>query len=247
MNTKNQQSPNHKIEDLFKEKERISKLGRIRQFIFGTLDGLLVPIGVVSAVAGGTGNTKAVIIAGIAESFAGALSMGAGEFISGRSEAQVQKAEIAKEIKSIKDYPEFEFQEMIELFEHEGVSKEDSKQISEILQKYQQSYKKTMVEKELGIEMHPDTVKLPEALTMGISYIIGSIFPLIAYFFFPINIAFPLSLCLTVLALIIVGIIKGKLAELNLFRSTIEIVIVGILSAGGGYILGTLIPKLFGF
>ena len=247
MNTKNQQSPNHKIEDLFKEKDRVSKLGRIRQFIFGTLDGLLVPVGVVSAVAGGTGNTKAVIIAGIAESFAGALSMGAGEFISGRSEAQVQKAEIAKEIKSIKDYPEFEFQEMIELFEHEGVSKEDSKQISEILQKYQQSYKKTMVEKELGIGMHPDTVKLPEALTMGVSYIIGSVFPLIAYFFFPINIAFPLSLCLTVLALIIVGIIKGKLAELNLFRSTIEIVIVGILSAGGGYILGTLIPKLFGF
>ena len=104
-----------------------------------------------------------------------------------------------------------------------------------------------MVEKELGIEMQPDTVRLPEAFTMGISYIIGSIFPLIAYFFFPINIAFPLSLCLTVLALIIVGIIKGKLAELNSFRSTIEIVLVGILSAGGGYILGTLIPKLFGF
>jgi vacuolar iron transporter family protein len=247
MNTKNQQSPSHKIEDLFHEKERISKLSRIRQFIFGTLDGLLVPVGVVSAVAGGTGNTKAVIIAGIAEAFAGALSMGAGEFISGRSEAQVQKTEIAKEIKSMTDYPEFEFQEMIELFEHEGVSKEDSKQISEILQKYHQSYKKTMVEKELGIEMHPDTVKLPETLTMGISYIIGSVFPLIAYFFFPINIALPFSLCLTVLALIIIGIIKGKLAELNLFSSTIEIVIIGILSAGGGYILGMLIPKLFGF
>src|SRR5260370_15395412 len=103
-----------------------------------------------------------------------------------------------------------------------------------------------MVEKELGIEMQPDTVKLPEALTMGVSYIIGSIFPLIASFFFPINIAFPLSLCLTVLALIIVGIIKGKLAELNLFRSTIEIVLVGILSPRVGYILCTLVLNLFG-
>lgn len=247
MNIKNRHSPSHKLEDVLNEKERVSKRSRIRQFIFGTLDGLLVPVGVISAVAGGTGSTKAVIIAGIAESFAGALSMGAGEFISGRSEAQVQKAEIAKEIQAIHDFPEFEFQEMIGLFEHEGVGKEDSKQISKILQKYQQSYKNTMVEKELGIEIHPDTVKLPEALTMGISYIIGSIFPLLAYFFFPIAIAFPLSLCLTVLALIIVGIIKGKLAELNLFKSILEIVIVGMLSAGGGYILGTLIPKLFGF
>ena len=246
MQTKNQQSPSHTLEDALKEKERVSKLSRIRQFIFGTLDGLLVPVGVVSAVAGGTGSTKAVIIAGIAESFAGALSMGAGEFISGRSEAQVQQAEIAKEMKAIKEYPEFEFQEMITLFEHEGVSKEDAQHISEILQNYQPSYKKTMVEKELGIEMQPDTVRIPEALTMGISYIIGSIFPLIAYFFFPIHIAFPVSLCLTVLALIIIGIIKGKLADLNLFRSTLEIVLVGMLSAGGGYILGTLIPRLFG-
>lgn len=246
MQTNNQRSPSHTIEDALNEKERVSKLGRIRQFIFGTLDGLLVPVGVASAVAGGTGSTKAVIIAGIAESFAGALSMGAGEFISSRSEAQVQKAEVAKELKAINEYPEFEFQEMIQLFEQEGVGKEDAQHISEILQRYQQSYKKTMVEKELGIEMEPDTVRLPEAFTMGISYIIGSIFPLIAYFFFPITVAFPLSLCLTILALIVIGIIKGKLAELNLFRSTLEIVLVGILSAGGGYILGTLIPNLFG-
>lgn len=247
MNTKNQQSPRHRLEDVLKEKERVNKLSRIRQFIFGTLDGLLVPVGVVSAVAGGTGSTKAVLIAGIAEAFAGALSMGAGEFIAGRSEAQVQKAEIAKEIQAIHDYPEFELQEMIELFEHEGVSKEDSQRVSEILQKYQQSYTTTMVEKELGIERHPDTVKLPEALTMGISYIVGSLFPLIAYFFFPISLAFPLSLCLTVLALLIVGILKGKLAELNLLKSTLEILMVGILSAGGGYVLGVLLPKWFGF
>src|SRR5437667_9824436 len=198
MNTKNPQSSGHTIEDVLNEKERVSKLGRIRQFIFGTLDGLLVPVGVVSAVAGGTGSTKAVIIAGIAESFAGALSMGAGEFISGRSEAQVQKAEIAKEMKAIHEYPEFEFQEMIELFEHEGVSNEDATHISEILQKYQQSYNKTMVEKELGIVIKHYTVRLPEAFTMGISYIILSIFQLIVYFFFPINIVLPLPLFLTV-------------------------------------------------
>ena len=85
-------------EQLFAEKTRIDRLSRIREVVFGTLDGLLVPVGVVSAVAGGTGSTQAVIIAGLAEAFAGALSMGAGEFISGRSEAQVHKSEVAKEL-----------------------------------------------------------------------------------------------------------------------------------------------------
>src|SRR5689334_11576811 len=93
---------------LFTERIRIEQLGRVRQLVFGSLDGLLVPLGVVSAVAGGTGNTQAVIVAGIAEAFAGALSMGAGEFISGRSEAQVQRSEIEKERQEIERDPEFE-------------------------------------------------------------------------------------------------------------------------------------------
>jgi hypothetical protein len=58
----------------------------IRQLVFGSLDGLLVTLGVISGVAGSTGNAHAVIVAGVAEAFAGALLMGAGEFISARSE-----------------------------------------------------------------------------------------------------------------------------------------------------------------
>lgn len=238
---------NDKAEVLFHEKDRISKLGRIRQFIFGTLDGLLVPVGVISAVAGGTGNSKTVIIAGLAEAFAGALSMGAGEFISGRSEAQVQQTEIKKEIDEMNNNPQMEFDEMIQLFEHEGIETQDAKKMATILSKYENSYKKTMIEKELGLNMDPDTTKIAEFLIMGISYTIGSIFPLIAYFFLPVKSALPLSLILTVGALIVVGVIKGKLANLNLLQSIFEIVLIGGISAGGGYFLGTIIPKLFGY
>ncbi len=232
---------------LFAEKTRIERLGRIRQLVFGSLDGLLVPLGVVSGVAGGTGSTKAVIVAGIAEAFAGALSMGAGEFISGRSEAQVQQTEIDKELDEIRREPAFELQEMEQLLQHEGMSREDAGHVTEILARYPASYHKTMVEKELGLQMDPETVKVPEALTMGVSYIVGSIFPLIAYFFLPVQIALPVSLVLTFVALIVVGIIKGKLASLNLVRSIVEIMVVGGASALGGYLLGTLSPRLFGY
>jgi vacuolar iron transporter family protein len=232
---------------LFAEKERIGRLGRIRQLVFGSLDGLLVPLGVVSGVAGGTGSAKAVIVAGIAEAFAGALSMGAGEFISGRSEAQVQLTEINKELEEIRQSPAYELEEMGKLLEHEGISREDATQIAQLLVKYPDAYHKTMVEKELGLQIDPETVQIPEALTMGGSYIVGSIFPLIAYFFLPVRSALPVSVGLTVVALVIVGIIKGKLASLNLVRSVLEIVAVGGVSALGGYLLGTLIPHLLGY
>jgi vacuolar iron transporter family protein len=232
---------------IFAERDRIDRLNRIRQLVFGSLDGLLVPLGVVSGVAGGTGSTKAVIVAGIAEAFAGALSMGAGEFISGRSEAQVQQTEIAKELAEIRDAPEYELREMAVLFEHEGVAPEDAARLANTLVRYPEAYRKTMVEKELGLQVGVSTVQIPEALTMGISYIVGSFFPLIAYFFLPIPQALPISLFLTVVALIIVGIIKGRLANLNLFRSSLEVVVVGGASALGGYLLGTYLPRLFGY
>ena len=232
---------------LFSEKERVNRLGRIRQLVFGSLDGLLVPLGVVSGVAGGTGNIHAVIVAGVAESFAGALSMGAGEFISGRSEAQVQQTEVNKELDEIRENPAFELEEMAQLLKHEGVASDDAHRIATTLARYPEAYHRTMVDKELGLAIDPSTVKVPEALTMSGSYIVGSIFPLIAYFFFPINVALPISLVLTFAALIIVGIIKGRLANLNLVRSALEVVVVGGASALGGYLLGTLIPHLLGF
>src|SRR5947209_1890045 len=155
--------------ELFAEKDRIARLGRIRQLVFGSLDGLLVPLGVISGVAGGTGSSRAVLVAGLAEAFAGALSMGAGEFIAARSEAQVQQTEVSREIEEIRRNPAFEQQEMVKLLQHEGVAPDDAAHISSVLARYPQAFHNTMVEKELGLQIDPSTVRIPEALTIGAS------------------------------------------------------------------------------
>ncbi len=233
---------------LFAERERIERLSRIRQLVFGSLDGLIVPLGVVSGVAGGVGDSRVVIVAGIAEAFAGALSMGAGEFIAGRAEAQVEQTEIRKELEEMRLAPQFEFDELVELYERDGVGPDDARLLVSTLARYPTAYQAAMVGKELGIAtLEPQTVKIPEALTIGVSYLIGSIFPLLSYFFFPVPIALPISLVLTFVALVIVGVIKGKLASMNLVTSVIEIVIVGAVSAAGGYVLGSLVPHLLGY
>ncbi len=231
-------------QDLFAQKQRIDRLGRIRQLVFGSLDGLLVPLGVVSGVAGGTGSSHVVLVAGVAEAFAGALSMGAGEFIAARSEDQVQQTEIKKELQELHQHPDAEQEEMVKLFAHEGIDFADAQRIVGILVRYPRSYYKTMVEKELGLQMESSPVRIPEALIMGVSYIVGSVFPLVPYVFLPVPTALPMSIILTIVALVIVGIIKGRLASLNLMRSVLEIVIVGGVSALGGYLLGTALPHI---
>jgi vacuolar iron transporter family protein len=229
------------------ERKRVEKRGRIRQFVFGSMDGLLVPLGVVSGVAGGTGSTKAVVIAGIAEAFAGALSMGAGEFLSGRAEAQVQQAEIREEHLSIRDNPEFELEEMALLLEHEGIKMPDARIIAEKLQKSPSAFSRTMIQKELGLDPEPKTVRFAEGVTIGVSYLIGSLVPLMPYFLFKIPTALPTSIGVTFFVLAGVGVVRGSLARIGLFRSALEVLSVGALTGGGGYLLGTFLPRLFGY
>ena len=81
----------HNKEDVFGEKGRIGKLSRIREFVFGAQDGLLVPLGVVSSVAGAFNNNHIVIIAGVSEALAGAFSMATGAFLSSQAEKQVSR------------------------------------------------------------------------------------------------------------------------------------------------------------
>ncbi len=234
-------------EDVLREKDRIAKLGRIRQFVFGSLDGLLVPLGVVSGVAGGTGNIRAVIIAGLAEAFAGAISMGAGEFLSGRAEAQVQQAEVKKELQSIRRNPEAELKEMVVILEAEGVKKEDAEIIAQKLYDNPKAFAQTMVQKELGLDIEQETVKIGDGVTMAFSYMAASIVPLIAYFFLPIETAFIVSIILTIIVLAGIGFVRGKLAQVSLLKSSLEVVAVGAVSGLGGYFLGVWLPKLFGY
>jgi VIT1/CCC1 family predicted Fe2+/Mn2+ transporter len=235
------------VAELADERQRIERLSRIRQFVFGSLDGLLVPLGVISGVAAGTGDSRAVIVAGVAESFAGALSMGAGEFISGRAEAQVQRREIEAEKRRMKQRPGYELWEMEQWMRADGISIEDSHTLATVLARYPRAYTNVMIQRELGLQPDPVTVRIPEALTMGASYVIGSMFPLAPYFFLPVLRAIPLSLVLTFIAVLIVGALKGKLASINLGRSILEIVAVAAVSAGGGYLLGYVIPSLLGY
>jgi VIT1/CCC1 family predicted Fe2+/Mn2+ transporter len=235
----------HSPEHIFKEKGRIGRISQIRELVFGAQDGLLVPLGVVSTVAGAFNNNHIVIIAGISEALAGAFSMATGAYLASQAERQVHKSEIEKERQAIGRYPKGERQEMIMLFEKEGVEKKDSEKITDILEKYKNSFFVTMVQKELGIDPEPPDAPLRDALIVGVSYGISAVIPLSPYFFLTGKPAIAISILATFIALFIIGVLKGKVASLPYIKSGLQIVLVGVGSGIGGYLLGTLLPRIF--
>jgi len=234
----------HDPEHVFLEKERIGKLSQIREVIFGAQDGLLVPLGVITSVAGAFNNNHFVIVAGISEGLAGAFSMATGGYLSSQAEKQVHDAEIKKEEQAIEKYPEDELKEMVLLFKKEGVENNDAEKLSKILNKYKNSFTTTMVQKELGLDPEPPGTAITDAIFIGLSYLIAAIIPLFPYFFLNGKIAILTSIGATLLSLFGIGLLKGKFATLPYLKSGLQVLLVGAGSGIGGFLLGTFLPKI---
>lgn len=225
-------------------REQVERLGRIRQVVFGTQDGLLTTLGLVTGVSGATTNHAAVLIAGLAEAVAGVVAMASGEFISSRSQVQVYQAEIEAERHEVERDPDEERQEVQVLFEQEGLSTEDAREVARLISKSPRSWLKTMTEKELGLASADKGGALIGAAIIGLAFLVGAAVPILPYVFLAVRSALPLSILLTLAVLCILGVEKGRLARVNPWTSAFEVVAIGSLAAVVGYLFGNLLPHM---
>jgi predicted membrane protein (TIGR00267 family) len=84
-----------------------------------------------------------------------------------------------------------------------------------------------------------------DALFMGLAYIVGGLFPLIPYFFIPVSSGIPVSILLTVLGLVVVGVGKAKLTNTKPFKSALEMVLVSLSATLVGFVIGKVFSTAF--
>ena len=227
------------------ERRRLSRLTRIRELVLGFQDGLLVPLGVVTGLAGASVGTTAVIVGGVAEAAAGALAMGTGAYLSSQAENQLIESEIADQRAEAIDHPELERLELQVLFEEEGLSEADARTASVAIGRHRETLVKTKIEKELGLPFYDTATARGDAVVVGVSYAVAAVIPLWPYFFFGLHLALGLSLLSTGIALFALGTLKGRVARVSLVRSGLQVLAIGGLSAAIGYAIGHLGPRLF--
>lgn len=228
------------------ERGRISRLSRIRELVLGFQDGLLVPLAVVTGLAGANVSSSTVIVGGLAEAAAGALAMGTGAFLASQAENQLFANEIADEQIELIDHPEVERLELEILLREEGLDPESARQAAELIGRSEYSLIKTKAEKELGLPYGDTETALGDALVVGGMYAIAAVIPLLPYFFLGVGTALVVSLVATALALFALGVIKGRVAGMAIARSGLQVLTIGGASAAIGYLIGNVVPSLFG-
>ena len=211
-----------------------------KDFILGGQDGLVNVLGIILGIAIGTGDVKIVILAGLAAAFAESVSMGAVAFTSTKAEVDYYKSQEKKEEYEIENYPETEKKEIYDIYYKKGFRGKLLNQIVKNITSNKKRWKDIMMTEELGLSKEfANPVK--SAIIVFLAALVGSFVPLTAFFFFPLKTAVIFSLIISSIVLFITGAIEAKITIGNWVKKGIQLMVIGMASAGIGFLIGKLV------
>ncbi len=221
--------------------ESEAKRGKvIKELVFGIQDGSLTTLGVVTGVTGAAAGNSLIILAGIVSLIAEAISMGAGEYLSSKSEIEVYKHEIKLEKLEMKEVPEIERWEVEKIYRAKGFKGALLKKVVDRITASKKLWLDTMLLEELGFPKKFDNPK-KLGFIMLLTSLIGGAIPLIPYLFMAASSAVLFSVLMTAAALFAVGTAKTIMIKGNWIKGGIEMMLVGMLVAFTGYSIGSIV------
>jgi len=223
---------------LGRERWHVRGTGWIGDAIYGVNDGLGAVFGIVSGMAGYTGGSEVVLAAGLAGTLASALSMGAGAYLSSKSQREVYESEVSREQAEIEEDPHEEMLELELFYQLKGFSPEESRSMAERLQKEPTQFLRTLVHEELGLSEETFPNPWRSTISASVSTAIGGFIPIIPFFFTVGMPAVIASFIISTLAHFVVGASKALVTTRPWWASGAEMTVVGILEAAITYGLG---------
>lgn len=217
--------------------------GMLRNVIYGFNDGLTANFGLIAGVIGANVESHVILISGLSGMVADALSMGSSGYLAAKSEREVYENERRMEAQEIELMPDLETQELALIYQSKGMSQE---QAEELAQQVMSDPKLALQEKEreeLGIS-ESATSPMKEAWITGVATAIGAFIPILPFFILEHQAALWTSFIISMLAHFIVGAARSFFTGAKLFKSGLDMFLVGFGVAAVGYLIGELITRL---
>ena len=233
--------------DLFASMRRgTSSRGRLRSAILGANDGLGSILALAAGVAGATSSSPAVVIAGVAGLVAGAVSMGASNYVSVKAEQEVDGSQRRLQRQAIGVARDTKRKELVQIYEEKGLTHGEAESVaSRIAEKPEEFLKALLAEEHTAAEEASEGPAKQAAYT-ALAFAGAGLMPILPFFVLPAVEAVLASVALTGLALFLAGIIRA-LSTLNPFvRSGIEMVLIGMGAAAATYLVGLALGVLVG-
>ncbi len=216
--------------------------GTFRAALFGFNDGLVSNLSLVAGVAGVSIESDAVLVAGVAGLLAGAFSMGAGEYISVRSQTELFENLLAHERKELELDPAEERRELIDLYRRKGISIATATALADELMADPAHALDTMAREELGLD--PDNLGSPWAAAIGsfMAFALGAILPVLPFLLGSGWGALIAAVATGAGVLLIVGALTSVLTGRHPLFAGVRMLAIGMAATGVTFGVGSILP-----
>ena len=216
------------LEDVYQRNlhHRTHRAGWLRAAVLGANDGLVSTASLMIGVAA-AGKTDFLLTAGLAGISAGAMSMAVGEYVSVRSQNDVEESDRMLEIEHLATDPEGELVELQHIYIERGLSPELALTVA------QEMHKKDPLAAHLRDELgqHPHTKARPvqAAIASALSFTAGGFIPFLGAFAPTLGTKAWSIVGFTVMGLVITGILSARTAGSKVLVPTLRVIIGGCL------------------
>jgi VIT1/CCC1 family predicted Fe2+/Mn2+ transporter len=217
---------------------RTHRAGWLRAAVLGANDGLVATASLMIGVSAANA-PKFLITVGIAGIVAGAMSMAVGEYVSVRSQNDIEESDRLLEIQHLALDPEAELLELVHIYMDRGLPARLAQEVAETM--HTQDALAAHLRDELGQHPHTKARPVQASIASAMSFIIGGLIPFMGAFA-PTSGAKAWSIvAFAVVGLLITGIVSARVSGSALFRPTMRVVIGGVvgmaITAGIGHLV----------
>lgn len=212
------------------EAHRTHRTGWLRAAVLGANDGIVSTASLIVGIAASHATQHDILLAGVAGLTAGAMSMAAGEYVSVSSQADTEKADLARERKEIEENHPYELNELTEIYIRRGLDPLLAEQVA--IQLMDHDALGAHAFEELGISEQGSARPIQAALTSAFTFAIGATPPLLIALFTPAPETALMVSSSSLLFLALLGLVSAYTGGSSLIKGAVRVTFWGALAMG---------------
>lgn len=226
-----------------RESHLVERIGWLRAAVLGANDGIISTASLILGVASAASSRHEALIAGVAGLVAGAMSMAAGEYVSVSSQSDTEHADIAREERELASNPEYEKEELAQLYVGRGVELGLARQVARQLMAADALG--AHARDELGISQSTTARPVQAAMASAATFTMGAAAPLALVVISPPGLLLPVVAVGSLVFLALLGMIGARAGGAEILRPTVRVMFWGALAmaltTGIGALFGTVV------
>ena len=212
------------------EFHKVQHIGWLRAAVLGANDGIISTASLMMGIASAQAVPNTVLLTGVAGLVAGALSMAAGEYVSVRSQADTENADLAKEREELASQPEAELRELTEIYVTRGLDRDLARQVA--VQLTAHDALAAHARDELGIIEFLQARPLQAAFASAATFAVGALIPLLVALLVPEQYLIVAIAGVSLCALALLGGLAANVGGANQWQGALRVGVWGAIAMG---------------